>query len=104
MSVINSNSNDFESVVLKSDKPVLVDFNATWCGPCRMMGPVLEDYSNENDKVKIVSIDVDENSDLASTYGVLSIPCLVLFKDGKEVIRNVGFIGKEELESFLGEV
>jgi thioredoxin 1 len=104
MAVIECNGEKFESVVLKSEKPVLVDFNATWCGPCRMMAPVLEELSNENDKFDFVAIDVDEEQDLAAEYGVMSIPCLVVFKDGKEVIRNVGFISKEELESMLGDI
>lgn len=104
MAVIECNGEKFESVVLKSEKPVLVDFNATWCGPCRMMAPVLEELSNENDKFDFVAIDVDEEQDLAAEYGVMSIPCLVVFKDGKEVIRNVGFISKEKLESMLGDI
>lgn len=104
MAVIECNGEKFESVVLKSEKPVLVDFNATWCGPCRMMASVLEELSNENDKFDFVAIDVDEEQDLAAEYGVMSIPCLVVFKDGKEVIRNVGFISKEELESMLGDI
>ena len=103
MSVINSNSDDFESVVLKSDKPVLVDFNATWCGPCKMMEPILEELSEENDEYKFVSVDVDESENLAREYGIFSIPCLIVFKNGSEVTRNVGFINKEELENLLGD-
>ncbi len=104
MSVIECNSENFESVVLKSDKPVLVDFNATWCGPCRMLSPILESVADENDKFTFAAVDVDDNNELAANYGVSSIPCLVIFKDGKEVKRSVGFLPKEELESMLGEI
>ncbi len=104
MSVIECNSENFESVVLKSDKPVLVDFNATWCGPCRMLSPILESVADENDKFNFAAVDVDDNNELAANYGVSSIPCLIIFKDGKEIKRSVGFLPKEELESMLGEI
>ena len=93
---------DFEEVVLKSEKPVLVDFNATWCGPCRMLKPVLEELAAERSDVTIVGIDVDENMDLAEEYGVFSIPCVVLIKDGAEADRSVGLVPKEQLEAMLG--
>ncbi|MBQ1372393.1 MAG: thioredoxin [Oscillospiraceae bacterium] len=93
---------EFDEIVLKSDKPVLVDFNATWCGPCRMLKPILEEVSAERSDVKIVGIDVDENRDLAEEYGVFSIPCLVLIKDGAEADRSVGMIPKEQLLELLG--
>ena len=82
---------------------VLVDFNANWCGPCRMLAPILEKLSENNDSIKIVSVNIDNEEDLATKYNVFSIPCLVLFQDGKELKRNVGFIPEEELESFIGE-
>ena len=103
MKVIEGNSNNFKKEVLESLNPVLVDFNATWCGPCRMLGPILESIAKETDKVKIVSIDVDENEELAASYGISSIPCLILFKDGIEVDRAVGFRNKEEVLEFIGE-
>ena len=90
----------FEKEVLKENKPVLVDFNANWCGPCRMIKPILEELSN--DKVKIVSVNIDDEEDLAREYDVFSIPCLVLFKDGKEASRSVGLKPKEEIEKFIG--
>lgn len=101
MAIHEITSADFEEVVLKSDKPVLVDFNATWCGPCRMLKPVLEALSAERSDVKIVGIDVDENMDLAQEYGVSSIPCVVLIKDGAEADRSVGLVPKEQLEAML---
>ncbi len=104
MSVIDCNNDKFEKEVLKSNKPVLVDFNATWCGPCRMMGPILEELSEENSDFKFVSVDVDDNEELAREFGISSIPCLVIIKDGQEVKRNIGFISKDDLESMLGDI
>ena len=103
MSVIKGTKDNFEEMVLKSEKPVLVDFNATWCGPCKMLAPVLDELSGETDKFNVVAVDVDENEDLASTYGIYSIPCLVVFKNGEEVNRSVGFIPKEDIEKLVGE-
>ncbi len=93
--------NEFESVVLNSKERVLVDFYANWCGPCKMLRPVLDSIANERSDKKIVSIDVDEASDLSSKYGVISIPCLILFKDGKEINRSVGLKSKSEIEGML---
>ena len=103
MSVIKVTSENFEKEVLRSDVPVLVDFNADWCGPCRMLAPVLEEIANANTDRKIVSVNVDDESELAEEYGVFSIPCLVLFSGGAETARNVGFRPKEEIEAMLGE-
>lgn len=82
----------------------LIDFNATWCGPCKMLGPVLEELAEETDKYNVVSIDVDDNQELAQKYDVYSIPCLVVIKDGQEVKRSVGFIPKEEVEELMGDL
>jgi len=87
----------FEQEVLKSDTPVLVDFWATWCGPCRMVAPVLEEIAGESDKVKIVKLDVDANPITAGRFGVRSIPTMILFKSGKEAKRLVGYMPKERL-------
>ena len=92
----------FEEVVLKSDKPVLVDFNATWCGPCRMLKPTLEEIAAQRPDVTVVGIDVDHNRELAEEYDVFSIPCLVLFQNGAEANRSVGLIPKEQILEILG--
>lgn len=102
MKVIDINNN-FKEEVLDSTKKVLIDFNAEWCGPCRMVAPVLEKIAEENDNIKIVSVNVDNNNELAREYNVFSIPCLVVIKDGKEINRSVGLISKKEIEELIGE-
>lgn len=103
MSLIKVNNDNFEAEVLKETKKVLIDFNADWCGPCRMLGPIIEELSEEKENIKFVSINIDENDELAMNYQVSSIPCLVLMENGKEIDRRVGLLPKEELESFIGE-
>ena len=102
MKIIEVGKNNFESEVLNSKIPVLIDFNANWCGPCRMLRPILDEVSCETDNVKIVSINIDNEQDLARQYGVMSIPCLVLIDMGKELRRSVGLMPKEDLEMFIG--
>ena len=101
MKIIESNAKSFSKDITSGT--VLVDFNASWCGPCRMLRPILEEIAKENLKAKIVSVDVDEAADLAIKYGISSIPCLVLFKNGQEISRSVGLRSKEEIEKILGE-
>lgn len=101
MKIIEVTEENFDNEVLKSEKPVIIDFNANWCGPCRMLSPILEEVATENDSLKIVSINIDNEDELASKYKVVSIPCLVLIKNGNEEKRSVGLISKEELEQFI---
>ena len=101
--MIPANKDNFEKEVLKRKEKVLVDFNASWCGPCKMLHPVLEELEKETDKCTIVSVNVDDNEELSQEFGVMSIPCLVLFEDGKEIDRSVGFKSLEELKEMIGE-
>ena len=102
MAIQDVTDQTFQKDVLQSDKPVLVDFWAPWCGPCKMAAPVLEELSTEyNDKVNIVKVNVDDNQAISSQYGILSIPTTVLFKGGKEVDRHIGFAGKGPFEELI---
>ena len=92
---------NFQSEVLDSETPVLVDFWAPWCGPCRVVHPILEEISNERDDLRIVSVNVDENQGTAAKYEVLSIPTLIVFKDGEEVKKVIGALPKKRLEAEL---
>ena len=97
--MIHGNENNFNELISKGE--VLVDFFATWCGPCRMLGPVLEEVSNDRIGVKIVKIDVDECPNLARSFGIMSVPTLLLFKDGKEIYKTIVFMPKEELVDWI---
>ncbi len=103
MSVIHADKNNFGEIVLNSDKPVLVDFWATWCGPCRMIAPILEELAEENPDVKIVKVDVDENPELARKYEVMSIPALFVIKNGEVVAQSLGVKPKAQLQALLDE-
>lgn len=92
------NKDEFKSLVLESTEPVLVDFYADWCGPCKMLGPIMDDISNEN---KVYKVNVDNEETLAREYGVMSIPCVVAFKNGKEINRSVGLKPKDEILELL---
>ena len=97
MAVQHITEAEFEEVVVKSETPVFVDFYATWCGPCKMMSPILEQVSEEVPEVKFAAIDVDEAEALAVKYGISSIPCMVLFKNGEEADRVVGAVPKQKI-------
>ncbi len=103
MAVIKVNLENFAQEVLKSEKPVLLDMYADWCGPCMMMAPEIEAYSEETDKVKVCKLNVDDATDLALTYGVMSIPTVLLIENGKEVKRFVGAKEKHQIAEFVGE-
>ena len=95
-------TDNFESYK-NGDKPLVVDLWATWCGPCRILGPILKEVAKDLKKTKVVSINVDDEEELTNEYNVFTIPCLVLLENGKEIRRNAGIISKEELISFIGE-
>ncbi len=95
----------FEAEVLRSEIPVLVDFWAAWCGPCRMLAPVVDEVAKEvSGRVKVVKINVDEQPELASQYGIMSIPTLCLFQNGKVVTQSVGVISKQQILDMIGAV
>lgn len=97
-------SEEFSSEVLRATEPVLVDFFATWCGPCKMLAPVLEEVAQEmQGKANVVKVDVDASPDIAANYGVMSVPTVILFKDGKVVRQLVGAQPKANLLALLGQ-
>ena len=95
--VIEINNENFEQEVLKSNKTVLIDFYAEWCGPCQMLSPIVEQVAQENDNIKVVKVNVDENQSLAVEFGIKAIPTLIVIKEGKEANRAVGMLSKAEL-------
>jgi thioredoxin 1 len=102
MGVTKVSDQDFDAEVLKSSQPVVVDFWAEWCGPCRMIAPALEEIAGTmNGKVKIVKLNVDENPATAAKYGIMSIPTLMLFKNGELASRQVGAAPKQKLEQWI---
>ena len=101
MAVLHVTKENFEQEVLKSDKPVLLDFWASWCGPCRMLAPILDELAAENSDVKVVKINTDEQPELAAQFNVMSIPALFVMKSGEVTNRSVGVQPKENLLAML---
>ena len=103
MEILHVTEANFDSQVLQADKPVLVDFWATWCGPCQMQAPILEELAKERDDVIIAKVDVDQNPTLAQKYRVMSIPMLAVFKNGQPVVSAVGLQNKATLNEMLNQ-
>ena len=101
MAVLAVNQDNFKQEVLNSDRPVVADFWATWCGPCRMLSPLVEEMSEAHPEIKFVKVNVDENMELAMAYRISAIPALKLFKDGEAVKESVGYHDREGLELFI---
>lgn len=101
MEVLTITKENFEGEVLQSDKPVLLDFWAVWCGPCRMVSPIVDEIANERDDIKVGKINVDEQSELAQQFGVMSIPTLVVMKNGEIANKAIGALPKDEILALL---
>lgn len=100
--LVHVSDDNFEQEVIKSEKPVLVDFWAPWCGPCRAIGPVVEDLAEVyKDRVKVAKLNIDDNPKTATVYGVMSIPTIVLFKNGNALDKVVGLVPKDRLEDLM---
>ncbi len=103
MSVESVGDAEFESNVLKSDKPVVVDFWAEWCGPCKMIAPIVEELSHERSDVRFVKVNIDENPETPTRYGVRGIPTLILFKDGQAAATKVGALPKQAIAAWIDD-
>ena len=97
MKVLHINKDNFHKEVLNSEKPVLLDFFASWCGPCRMVGPILDEIAEEREDIKVCKVDIDEQPELASRYRVMSVPTLMVLKDGNIVEQSIGAKPKHQL-------
>lgn len=102
MSVMNINKNNFQEEVMNSEKPVLLDFWAGWCGPCRMVSPIVDEIAEERNDIKVCKVNIDEQGELAAAFGVMSIPTLIVMKDGKIVNQAAGARPKGQILAMLG--
>ncbi len=103
MSVVKLTNDNFEIEAVKSDKPVFIDFYADWCGPCKMVAPIVEEIADERDDVKICKVNVDDAPEIAAMFGVQSIPTLIVMKDGKVAAATMGAMPKAQLTKFIDE-
>lgn len=103
MAVLTINKENFEEEILKSDKPVLMDFWATWCGPCKMVSPIIDEIADETETIKVAKVNVDEQPELAQEFGVMSIPALIVMKDGKITNQSVGAKTKKAILDMIKE-
>ena len=103
MAVVEITKDNFEHTVLKADKPVLVDLCAEWCGPCQMMGPLVDEVAEERNDIIIGKLNVDTQPEIAMRYNVMSIPTLILFENGEEAQKSIGLISKEELLELINK-
>lgn len=101
MSVLHITAENFEQEILQADKPVLIDFWATWCGPCQMMGPIVEEYATAHPEYVVAKVDVDEQGELAAAFGIQSIPTLVVIKGGKATAMAVGVQSPQQLDALM---
>ena len=102
MSILNITKENFSELVLNSSKPVLLDFWATWCGPCRMVAPIVEEIAAEREDIIVGKVNVDEQMELASQFGIVSIPTLIVMKEGKVAAQAVGYMPRADIEKLLG--
>ena len=104
MAVVTITKNNFNDEVLQSDKPVLLDFWASWCGPCRMLSPIVDTIADARNEIKVGKVNVDEEAELAKEFGIMSIPTLLFFKGGELVHKQIGSLPKEEIESLIDQL
>ena len=101
MAVVELTSSNFEAEAIKSEKPVLIDFWASWCGPCRMLSPLVDEIAEERDDIKVCKVNVDEEMELSAKFGIQAIPTLVVMKNGEITNRSMGYIPKEEITALI---